>query len=495
MKKKTKDPNKLERLKRRISELEKAEEQYRIIAENTNDNIAITTFDLKAKYLYVSPSVKLTLGYEPEELLGRSFFDFIHPDDKKVLLPLLKKYLDMKIKKFFGKEESTISEVIEFRFKNKIGNWRYMQSTVNILGKNLLAITRDITERMQTQKLLLKEKEYYRSFLSSLNDWAWEMDMNGIHTYSNSAVETILGYKAEEIVGYHVTDFWDENSITPKSLNLLNDALTAGKGWKNVIGKFKHKKGKIIITESTAIPTYNSENKLTGYRGIDRDITKRMKADEELKISKKRLKILNSILRHDITNDLAVIKSAINLYIDEPTNEMLNEINKRVNKCLKTIERQRKQENFLESHSTLEKYKIENVISETKRNYPNIDITISGKGTVYADKEIYSVFENLITNSIKHGNATKLNIIITTKDNICEIKVCDNGIGIHDEIKIKVFDKGFVHGKNGHTGLGLYIVKQTIEDYAGHISVEDNEPKGTIFVIILKRVIKKYGKI
>ena len=104
----------LQQLHRRVSELEqssishkqavealrKSEEQLRLITENTTDNIAITTFDLKATYIYVNPSVKAVLGYDPEDLLGKSFFYFIHPDDKKVLFPLLKKYINQKIRKF-----------------------------------------------------------------------------------------------------------------------------------------------------------------------------------------------------------------------------------------------------------------------------------------------------------------------------------------------------------------------------------------------------------
>ncbi len=154
-------------LKQAAEALRKSEEQLRLIAESTTDNIAITTFDLKATYIYVNPSVKSVLGYDPEDLIGKSFFDFIHPDDKKVLFPLLKKYIILKTKKLITGKEIPISERIEFRFKNKIGNWRYMQSTVNIVRKELLAVTRDITDsklaeekikaQLQEKEVLLKE--------------------------------------------------------------------------------------------------------------------------------------------------------------------------------------------------------------------------------------------------------------------------------------------------------------------------------------------------
>lgn len=146
-------------LKLKIEELEKENEKYKFITENTSDNIAITSFDLKAKYLYVSPSITPVLGYEPEDLLGNSFFDFIHPDDKKALLPLLKKYLSLKTKDLLTGKKTPVSETIEFRFKNKAGIWRSMHSTINVAGKNLLAVTRDITEHKNAEIELQKHRD------------------------------------------------------------------------------------------------------------------------------------------------------------------------------------------------------------------------------------------------------------------------------------------------------------------------------------------------
>ncbi len=150
--------------------LGKSEEYFRLITENTSDNIGITTFDLKAKYIYVNPSVKSILGYDP---------DFIHPDDKKNLFPLLKKYVNLKIKKLLSGKEIPISETIEFRFKNKAGNWRFMQSTVNIVGNQLLSVTRDITERKEAEKALQESEHELNAIFNGARDGIALLDKTG----------------------------------------------------------------------------------------------------------------------------------------------------------------------------------------------------------------------------------------------------------------------------------------------------------------------------
>ena len=52
-----------------------------------------------------------------------------------------------------------------------------------------------------------------------------------------------------------------------------------------------------------------------------------------------------------------------------------------------------------------------------------------------------------------------------------------------------VFDEGFQHGESGHTGIGLYIVKQTIKSYGGIIKVEDNDPNGAVFTLTLRKAL------
>ncbi|MCD4818390.1 MAG: tetratricopeptide repeat-containing sensor histidine kinase [Candidatus Cloacimonetes bacterium] len=222
---------------------------------------------------------------------------------------------------------------------------------------------------------------------------------------------------------------------------------------------------------------------------LEKEIIQRKKAEKELKIGRKRLIMLNKIIRHDLANDFIVIKSAVKIFKKTSNYNMLAEIEKRVNVSLKTIADYKKYESFIDLNSELIEIEINKLINDIITEFSEIKFNIEGNGRVLVDDALKSVFTNLITNSIKHGNSTKIDIKISSNNNLCKIKFMDNGTGIPDKIKDKIFKEGFYFGKSGHTGIGLHIVRKTIERYGGSISVEDNKPTGAVFVISLRKAL------
>jgi len=117
-------------------------------------------------------------------------------------------------------------------------------------------------------------------------------------------------------------------------------------------------------------------------------------------------------------------------------------------------------------------------------------ITSSGEQKdAMADDAMYSIVDNLISNSITHAEGTKIEISLLENDGKAIIRIADNGKGIPDEIKDNIFEESFKYGKTGNTGLGLYIVMKTVERYEGKITVEDNKPKGVVFMIELNSFV------
>ena len=269
--------------------LQKSEELLRLITENTSDNIAMTTFDLKATYIYVNPSVKSVLGYEPEDLLGKSFFDFVHPDDKMALLPVLKKYVGLKIKKLLSREKTPIKETIEFRFKNKSGDWRFMQSTVNVAGKQLLAVTRDITERKLAEQDTIKAKETAERYLDLAGSMIVSLNTAGQITMINQKGLDILDYNREELIGKNWFDVCLPNDIVPEIRKVFSQIM---RGNLEPVEHYENdivtKAGKVRTVSWYNTVIQNEAGEIVELLSSGEDITEIKQAQKDLLESEKR---------------------------------------------------------------------------------------------------------------------------------------------------------------------------------------------------------------
>jgi len=266
--------------------LTKSEELYRLIAESTSDVISLHKFNLKATFTYISSSGKDIGGYEPEELLGKSPFDFIHPDDKKKLFPLLKKYMNAKVKKLLTGKESTITERIEYHFKDKKGNWRNFQTTGNIVGNQLLFITRDITDQKKIEERIKKSEEKYYNLFENMPGAYYRTDREGNFIMINPEGAKLFGCNSpEDILGKNISQHFYS---APEERKKYLEELEKNKGnLKDYEITLKKKDGSPLIISDTSHYYYDKEGNIAGVEGIFVDITERKKTEEALHKSQK----------------------------------------------------------------------------------------------------------------------------------------------------------------------------------------------------------------
>ncbi len=417
--------------------------------------------------------------------------NYYHPDDR-------------------DKVNKSVSDAIEkgkpFDFQTRLitakGNLRWVRAIGCPEMKNgkcvrLSGTFQDITEHKQAEEKLEAAKEKAEESEARLRDAQrianignWSLDLQTGRVEMSDEMLNLNGLK-DKNEALDVANH--EKFYTPESWLRFEKAVetcrNTGKSYE-IIMEFSDKNAEFRYAVARGEAINDENNNIIGLKGTLQDITQRKRAEEELKINRERLKTASSILRHDITNDLTVIKSAVDIYREERDESMIDEIEKRVWKSIETIQNQRDQVQFLDSHADLDEYELKEVVQKVLSNYPDLKITVTGNCVTYADNAIYSVFDNIVNNAVKHGKTSKLDIEIIPNKEHCEIKFKDYGIGIPDEIKDKVFDEGFHYGETGHTGIGLYIVQTTVEEYGGEVFVEDNEPNGAIFIIRLKKAIE-----
>ncbi len=239
--------------------------------------------------------------------------------------------------------------------------------------------------------------------------------------------------------------------------------------------------GAVILIELT----FRSVAKLQ--KRLEMEINERKKSEEELLRVNDVLRLLNKNLRHDILNDLSVVNGALEMYSEKKDEKLLKYAKKAIERSIDLTKRIRDLESLVLSGRNLKPVNVRKIIEEVISNYKNeyqVEFSIDGNCTVIADDGLSSVIENIIRNAINHGGASKIEIKLEESES-CRIIIADNGRGIPQEIKEKIFDEGFSYGDNKGSGLGLYIVKKTIERYGGSIQIKDNKPYGTVFIITL----------
>jgi PAS domain S-box-containing protein len=143
-------------------------------------------------------------------------------------------------------------------------------------------------ERKKIEKALHESEERFRQVAESSGEFIWEVDVNGLYTYANPVVEEILGYRPDEIIGKkYFYDFFHPD--IKDSLKEAAFAIIARKeAFRNFMNPNVHKNGKKVILETSGLPIIDNMGNLLGYRGSDRDITERKKAEDALRVSEEK---------------------------------------------------------------------------------------------------------------------------------------------------------------------------------------------------------------
>jgi len=138
--------------------------------------------------------------------------------------------------------------------------------------------------RMAEAELSESERRFIH-VVESAGKWIWEVDANGLYTYSSPVVEKMLGYTPDEIVGKkHFYEFFNvENKEETKRSAL--QIFTSKQALKEFVNQNVHKDGTLVWLSTTGSPIFDKEGKLLGYQGVDTDITERRKVEEALKES------------------------------------------------------------------------------------------------------------------------------------------------------------------------------------------------------------------
>jgi len=405
-------------------------------------------------------------------------------------------------------------------------------------------LQQEIIDRKRAEDASRKSEERFRSMVETTSDWVWEVDQNGLYTYTSPKVRELLGYEPEEIIGRSPFDLMLPDEAK-RVAGLFGEIVGSRKPLIGLENVNQHKDGRCVVLETSGIPIFDTNGDFLGYRGIDRDITERKrmenkfhKLNEQLEqkmkektkelldtqaelVRKEKLAMLGTIaagMGNELRNPLGVMNNAVYFlktvlpdpddtikeYLDIITAEISNSEHI-INDLLGSVRTRTPQKMPVTAGELIEK-------SLSRCHIPeNVDIQTDITDTlpqVCIDPfQMGQVLQNLINNAVQampeggtltisarlaqhstsgiSGSNSTLNTQHSTLDaDFIEISIIDTGKGISPENMENLFQPLFTTKARG-IGLGLVVCKNLVEANRGRIVVESEFGRGTTFILTL----------
>jgi len=379
-----------------------------------------------------------------------------------------------------------VDRIILSRLNSIIGTIRHTKTNGNNrtgpyegdeLAQLAYAIDPIFAELADSRTLLRESEERYRMLAESAPDLIFTIGTSGTITYVNNRVAEVFGIPKEVIINRPCATLFPGESGRKMREDIARILATGEPGF----GEYSLPlPGGDRWQDTILIPYKESDGRVTGALGISRDITRRKQAEQDLVMANKKLNLLSSITRHDILNQLTALRTYIELSREQVRDEAVLDFIRNAEKIAKTIDRQICFTRDYEGMGAKEPVwqEVRAIIISMSHTLPLGEIKLRIGFTnleIYADPLLEKVFYNLIDNSLRYGGKKLSAITISCEpagkdlDIICE----DNGGGVSDDDRARIFERGF--GSN--TGLGLFLSREILE--ITDISITENGGPGT----------------
>ncbi|UCD29132.1 MAG: PAS domain S-box protein, partial [Planctomycetota bacterium] len=265
-----------------ITNLKRAEEQLRerqeqLLLTLEQAPIGIMAYGLDCRFQRVNAAFCEIVGYSADELLKMSVMDITPPEDVAFTVDHARKLWESKIpysryeKRYIRKDGSIVDVNVHIGLvRNTDDDPLY-----------LVAHIEDITERKRAEQALKESEERFRSLVETTSDWIWEVDRDISYTYVSPAVTNMLGYEPDEVIGKKPFDLMPPDEAR-RIADQFKPIAEDRRPFKGLVNTNLHKNGQRIELETSGVPIFDASGNFKGYRGIDRDITERRKAEEAL---------------------------------------------------------------------------------------------------------------------------------------------------------------------------------------------------------------------
>ncbi|MFP4142339.1 MAG: PAS domain S-box protein [Thermoplasmata archaeon] len=492
--------------------LKESERKFRTIIDNSADAIFLT--DQEGYYTYTNQAALDLLGYTREEFKDMNIGDLSREED-------IEKHLDIFEKVFKEKRVFT-----ELTLVKKDGTTISVDLNTVLLPNGLIyGSCRDITERKELEKRIQENKDK----LEKLNEISAKFQTYGskedLFSFAIDAAEYVLDF---DICAINAPEGDFMKAVTTSS-NFPKDASSRAKPLpidNSLAGRTYLEKRSFLINDKDENEDINPtrddfESGISvpiGKYGVFQAVSSEVAHfdEEDLKMAQlltnhvsealnrievqQREDFLHSLLRHDLGNMIQIIQGYVQLVedqVDGETLEMIKRSEKATKNAQELIEKVRTLRDVINEDvtGTLDVSSVlDTIISDYEDilERENIELECDKKEMeVRGGPLLEELFSNILENSIKHSRCDQIRISCEVGEEEIVVKIEDDGKGISDEDKDRLFERGYKSGEESGSGLGLYLVKEIAESYGGNVEIKDSELGGARFDVRLKKDVKK----
>ena len=488
---------------RREEALRESELRFRMLSEAALEGIAVTD---QGRIVDGNSRLGVMLGYEREELIGRSVLDFVAPEHREV------------VQAHFRSGSGECYQHLAVRRDGSVFPVEVQARTLPLEGHSVrVTAIRDITDRQEADAALRRSEEQYRSLVDGLRDVIFALGPDGNLTALNPAFEGITGWRREEWLGRPFAELLHPDDVALAGANLRAVVADAPRPTSRL--RIRTREGGYRIGEFRT-SAQRRDGEFAGILGVARDITDHVELEEQYRQAQKMEAVgrLAGGVAHDFNNLLTVISSYTHLALVglppyDQRRGMIEEIQEAAERAaaltrqlLAFSRRQVLQPKVLD---------LNRVVAGAEallRRLIGEDVVLAlqlepGLGPVKADaSQLEQVLMNLAVNSrdaMSQGGTLTFatsSVVVSTLSEAAErgvpapgrwalLRVTDTGIGMDAESRRHAFEPFFTTKEQGRgTGLGLATVYGIVQQSGGVIALESEPGRGTTFRIHLPQV-------
>ncbi|HPP76641.1 PAS domain S-box protein [Methanospirillum sp.] len=445
--------------KRMENALLESEEKYRILAEKSRDLIYLMRIP-EGFYEYISPSITLLTGYTQEDI-------YKNPNLlRSIIAPNSLEFFDTAYQDLLA---GIVPDEYEFQIVTKSGHLKWVNQRNSPFYDEhgqiiaLQGVVTDISERKTSEENILEAMKKYEALFSGIPSGIVVTDEQGSIIEVNQHAARILHVTREELIENGISrPTWtffkpDGTPVSPTEQYPPLELLKKGENIHQVEIGIQNPHGEMSWIMATASPL-----NLKGYGSVISflDIGEQRLMSHALTMVNKKLSLMTSITRHDVKNSLTALKGYLYLMAEEIDKESAKELLARIVSITNDIERK------IIFTSTYQNIGAESPQWQTISDLMNgiktekIAVVHELDGLeVFADQMLGLVFENLIQNSLMHGEKVQ-HIFLHPRRDGQDLTIIyeDDGVGIPESEKENIFQRGY--GKN--TGFGLFLIREIL---------------------------------